>query len=286
MSNFSVYNFSRLSNGFNQQSTDLPRSVDNNAGEKPVHTTSAVLRNNPAVASEGTVTLSKDALEKLLEMFEHAFKAIRNMLSGQGEMPKLIPDAGLQPKPGKDGGAQMKDKAGTQSEVLNTALKDSAVPNPEVSARKDKPANNPAVPNSTLNVTPKPQALTEFRLRESTLHEDVQLNNKSNSDVNVTVQVNCHCPHPDAPKPRAPVRPKPDAPHAPIPPRLDAPIPSKLDAPVSPKPDAPILPKPDTPTPDVTAPGPAKDDFELETTGRRRAYANDWRSNPDRRTSR
>jgi len=409
MSHFSVNNFSRLNNDFNQQSTELPGSVDKSAGEKPAPAAGTLLKNNPAVGSDGTVTLNKDALEKLFEMFEYAFKAIRNMLSGQGGMPRLIPDADPQPKPEREGDAQLKDKAGshatvlntvlkdkagtqpkvlnttlkdkagtqpevlnttlkdkagtqpevlktilkdkagtqpevlktvlkdkagtqpevlntalkdkteTQSEVLKTVLKDKAGTNPEVSTQKDTPANNPAVPNSTLTVTPKPQTLTEFRLREPTLPKDVQVNNRSNSDVNVTVQVmNCHCPHPDVPNPRAPVPPKPNAPTvlvspnpdvpvspkpdapispkpgAPVSPKPDAPVPPKPGAPVSPNPgapvppnpDAPILPKPGTPTPDITAPGPAEDDFVLETTGRRWAYDNDWRSNPDRRVNR
>ncbi|AMW84680.1 hypothetical protein AK972_3880 [Pseudomonas yamanorum] len=350
MSHFSVNNFSRLNNDFNQPSTELPGSVDKSAGEKPAPAAGTLLKNNPAVGSDGTVTLNKDALEKLFEMFEYAFKAIRNMLSGQGGMPRLIPDAGPQPKPEREDDAQVKDKAGshatvlntafkdkagTQPEVLKTVLKDKAGTNPEVSTQKDTPANNPAVPNSTLTVTPKPQTLTEFRLREPTLPKDVQVNNRSNSDVNVTVQVmNCHCPHPDVPNPRAPVptkpnaptvlvspnpdapvSPKPDAPvspkpDAPVSPKPDAPVSPKPDAPVSPKPDAPvspnpdapvpptpgalvppspdapILPTPDTPTSDVTAPGPAKDDFLLETTGRRRVYDNDWRSHPGRRMSR
>jgi hypothetical protein len=325
MSHFSVNNFSRLNNDFNQQSTELPGSVDKNAGEKPAPTAGTLLKNNPAVGSDGTVTLNKDALEKLFEMFEYAFKTIRNMLSGQGAMPRLIPDAGPQPKPEREGDALVKDKtgsqatvlntalkdkagtqsevlktvlkdmAGTQAEVLKTVLKDKAGTNPEVSTQKDTPANNPAVPNSTLTVTPKPQTLTEFRFREPTLHKDVQVNNRSNSDVNVTVQVmNCHCPHPDVPNTRAPVPPKPNAPtvlvspkpDAPVSPNPDAPISPNPDAPTPPNPDAPILPKPGTPTPDITAPGPAEDDFVLETTGRRRAYDNDWRSNPDRRVNR
>ena len=310
MSHFSVNNFSRLNNDFNQQSTELPASVDKTAGEKPAPTAGTLLKNNPAVGSDGTVTLNKDALEKLFEMFEYAFKTIRNMLSGQGGMPRLIPDAGPQPKPEREGDAlvkdktgsqatvlntALKDKAGTQSEVLKTVLKDKAGTNPEVSTQKDTPANNPAVPNSTLTVTPKPQTLTEFRFREPTLHKDVQVNNRSNSDVNVTVQVmNCHCPHPDAPNPRAPVPPKPNAPKvlvspkpdAPVSPNPDAPVPPTPGALVPPSPDAPILPTPDTPTSDVTSPGPAKDDFLLETTGRRRVYDNDWRSHPGRRMSR
>jgi hypothetical protein len=370
MSHFSVNNFSRLNNDFNQQSTELPASVDKIAGEKPAPAAGTLLKNNPAVGSDGTVTLNKDALEKLFEMFEYAFKAIRNMLSGQGGMPRLIPDAGPQPKPEREGDAQLKDKAGshatvlntalkdkagtqpevlntalkdkagtqpevlnttlkdkagtqpevlktvlkdkagtqpevlntalkdkagTQPEVLKTVLKDKAGTNPEVSTQKDTPANNPAVPNSTLTVTPKPQTLTEFRLREPTLPKDVQVNNRSNSDVNVTVQVmNCHCPHPDVPNPRAPVPPKPNAPtvlvspnpDAPVSPKPDAPVPPTPGALVPPSPDAPILPTPDTPTSDVTAPGPAKDDFLLETTGRRRVYDNDWRSHPGRRMSR
>ncbi|WP_431037544.1 adhesin [Pseudomonas yamanorum] len=340
MSHFSVNNFSRLNNDFNQQSTELPASVDKIAGEKPAPAAGTLLKNNPAVGSDGTVTLNKDALEKLFEMFEYAFKAIRNMLSGQGGMPRLIPDAGPQPKPEREGDAQLKDKAGshatvlntalkdkagtqpevlntalkdkagtqpevlnttlkdkagTQPEVLKTVLKDKAGTNPEVSTQKDTPANNPAVPNSTLTVTPKPQTLTEFRLREPALPKDVQVNDRSNSDVNVTVQVmNCHCPHPDVPNPRAPVPPKPNAPTVLVSPKPDAPVSPKPDAPVPPtpgalvppSPDAPILPTPDTPTSDVTAPGPAKDDFLLETTGRRRVYDNDWRSHPGRRMSR
>lgn len=342
MSNLSVNNFSRLSNDFNQQNAERPTSVDKSTGETPAKTASALLKNNPAVATEGTVTFNKDTLEKLFEMFEYAFKAIRNMLSGQGGMPKLIPDAGPRPQPEKGGDALvkdkpasnptvlntvLKDKAGGNPGVLNTALKDRAETNPEVPtiALKDRADKNPAVPSSVLNVAPRPQAPLEPRRPDPTLSRDVQPNNRSSSDVNVTVQVmNCHCPHPDestpvAPKPVAPQPnvlkpdlPKPDAskpdaprPDAPKPdvlkpnaPKADAPKPDapKPDAskPDAPKPDAPEpdvpkpdAPKPDTPSPDVTAPGPSEVDYsQLSTSGRRRAFDNDGRGNSGRRINR
>ncbi|MGY2220769.1 adhesin, partial [Pseudomonas sp. SDO558_S425] len=267
MSNLSVNNFPRLTNDFNQQNADLPKSVDKSAGEIRANTPGTVLKNNPAVVTDGTVTFNKDALEKLFELFEYAFKAIRNMLSGQGGMPKLVPDAGPLPKPEKSSDTPVKDKADsksnvpdtaakdkagtdsqvpntvakdkaeTNSPVLNTALKDKSGTNPEVSVQKDKPANNPAFPSSEVKVTPKP--LPDPRRPDPASGKDVQPNSRSSSDVNVTVQVmNCHCPHPDATKP---VPPKPDAP---VPPKPDAPVPPKPDVPVPPKPDAPVPPKP------------------------------------------
>lgn len=43
-----------------------------------------VIRNNDLGPKDSNVTVSKDALEKLFEMFDFAFKAIRSMLAAQG----------------------------------------------------------------------------------------------------------------------------------------------------------------------------------------------------------
>lgn len=69
MSNLSVNNFPRLTNDFNQQNADLPKSVDKSAGEIRANTPGTVLKNNPAVVTDGAVTFNKDALEKLFELF-------------------------------------------------------------------------------------------------------------------------------------------------------------------------------------------------------------------------
>ncbi|WP_226478389.1 adhesin [Pseudomonas sp. MWU16-30323] len=288
MSNLSVNNFPRLNNDLNQQNADLSKSVDKSAGEIRATTPGTILKNNPAGLTDGTVTFNKDALEKLFEMFEYAFKAIRNMLFGQGGMPELVPDAGLLPKPEKSSDPLVKNKADSNSNVPNTAAKDKSGTHPEVSVQKDKPANNPAVPHSEVKETPKP--LPEHRRPDPASGKDVQPNSRSSSDVNVTVRVmSCHCPHPDATKP---VPPTPDVPmpvpDVPAPPKFDAPMAPKPGVSLPPKPDAPkpAAPKPDKPEPDITSPGPSEDYFEFESSSGRRTFDSDWRFNPGRRISR
>ena len=301
MSNLSVNNFPRLTNDFNQQNADLPKSVDKSAGEIRANTPGTVLKNNPAVGTDGTVTFNKDALEKLFELFEYAFKAIRNMLSGQGGMPKLVPDAGPLPKHEKSSDTPVKDKADSKSNVPDTAAKDKAGTDSQVpnTVAKDKAETNSQVLNTAL----KDKAETNSQVLNTALK------NKSGTNPDGSVQRDKPANNPAVPSSEVKVTPKPlpeprrpdhapgkdvqpnsrsssdvnvtvqvmncHCPHPdatkPVPPKPDVPlpipavpVPPNPDAPVPAKPAVPVPPKPDAPVPAKPAvPVPPKPDAPL-----------------------
>ncbi|NWE41095.1 hypothetical protein HX875_16585 [Pseudomonas yamanorum] len=243
----------------------------------------AVVRDHDAGSKDSNVTVTRDSLQKLFEMFDSVVKAMRNMLATQGSLPKPMSEVVPLPK--------VPPEAGPAPKVVpeaNPALKVAPAPVPKVQA--------------DLGVLAKvmPGPLPEVR-------RDAEPQNKPMNDINVTVQVaNCHCPHPEAkvaPRttvtreidgratvvPHSPVKPGVDAntlvvPNLPILPQVDTKTLVLPQSPVKPGNDGktplipqppvksevdkktPIVPQPDvtpdvrpTPEPDLTAPGPAED---------------------------
>lgn len=251
------------------------RSLDREQGDvnKPRNNllpnsfSNAVVRDHDAGSKDSNVTVTRDSLQKLFEMFDSVLKAMRNMLATQGSLPKPMSEVVPLPK--------VPPEAGPPPKVVpeaNPALKVAPAPVPKVQA------------DSGILAKVMPGPLPEVR-------RDAQPQNKPMNDINVTVQVaNCHCPHPEAKVaphttvtreidgrtdvvPHSPVEPGVDAktlvlPSLPIKPDADAKTPVIVQRPVKSEIDKtlPILPQPGAtpdvlpaPEPDLTAPGPAED---------------------------
>lgn len=243
MSNLSINNAVPMNNDFRSQVGDMPSTNKLRETLLTTNTANPISRDNGVIVKENNVTVSKDALEKLFEMFESVFKAIRSMLASQGGMPKLTLDAVPLPKAGPLDSAQ-KPKVASETR-----------PQPKV-----EPAPGPKVgPKADLQskATPQSDVLKLLPGLVPEVRPDPDRQNKAMSDVNVTVQINnCHCPHPESSVVSQP-RVKFD---------VEPGIPVALQPLVKPDADPrpPVVPTPDVkpdiqPTPYVTSPGPADD---------------------------
>lgn len=285
MSNVSINNTVPMSNDYRPLEREAP--VLNKTRDTPLPPSVAhtVSRDNGVVLKDGNVTLNKDAVERLLQLFEYVFKAIRSLLTTQGTMPNVTPDPAPLPKAGQD--------AGTQSKVTPEA-------NPQA-----KPIPTPA-PVVGTDTTVKPKVTLETTSPKVIpgvvpgVKPERAPENRHTPEVNVTVQVNCHCPHPEAEvAPRPPVKPQADGNIlvGPKPP-LDADakpvvvprpaVKSETDtkAPHVPKPATPqVIPDKPTPAPDLTSPGPA-DDRLVDSANKRNRPRPDthWNTDAGRRT--
>jgi hypothetical protein len=193
----------------------------------------AVVRDHDAGSKDSNVTVTRDSLQKLFEMFDSVVKAMRNMLATQGSLPKPMSEVVPLPK--------VPPEAGPPPKVVpeaNPALKVAPAPVPKVQV------------DSGILAKVMPGPLPEVR-------RDAQPQNKPMNDINVTVQVaNCHCPHPEAKvAPHTTVTREIDGrttvvPHSPVKPGVDAntqvvpnlPIKPQVDAKTSVVPNLPILP--------------------------------------------
>lgn len=135
------------------------------------------LKDSSPAAKEDTVTVNKESLEKLFALFEFAVKAMRSLLVGMGQLPKVptLPDeldAQHQMKPGSD--ARVVTDADAHPKVMSGVdAKPQAAPGPEMNVMPDGKARVSIAPGGKLNT-------------------------KLTSDINLTVQVqHCHCPHTD-----------------------------------------------------------------------------------------
>ncbi len=94
MSNLPINNAMPMSHNYLAQNQEQP--VVDKARNQLLSKTfeNQLILDNGAGQKDGTVMVSRDALERLFDMFESAFRAIRSMLSGQG-LPKPMPEGAL-----------------------------------------------------------------------------------------------------------------------------------------------------------------------------------------------
>jgi len=225
----------------------------------------SVVRDHDAGSKDSSVTVSKDALQKLFEMFDSVLKAMRNMLATQGSLPKPMPEVVPLPK--------VPPEAGPPPKVVPEAshpVKVVPAPSPEV-RRDAQPQNKPMndinvtvqvancpCPHPEAKVAPHTTVTREIDGRTAVVpHSPV----KPGVDANTQVV------------PNLPIKPQVDAktlvlPQSPVKPGNDGKTPLIPQPPVKSEVDkkTPIVPQPDVtpdvrpkPEPDLTAPGPAED---------------------------
>jgi|SRR5476651_549549 len=287
MSNLSINTAVPMNTDYRPLEREVPATNKSRDIPLPPSMANTALRDNGAVLKDGGITLNKDADERLLQVFEFAFKAIRNMLTAQGGMPNVTVDANAQAK---------------------------VVPGPATVVAADTAV--------TPKVTPEATSPRVIPVYVPGVRPDRAEENRRTPDVNVTVQViNHHFSHHDADftphpnpfddgdfrpvptptvdadtrpllVPRPWVRPRPEikpivVPQSSVKSETDAAVPDVPKPPLTPDTlsTPQVLPDKTSPGADLTSPGPADDRLTDSSNNRNRPRPDNYRNvEPGRRT--
>ncbi|KRP60576.1 filamentous adhesin [Pseudomonas trivialis] len=163
-------------NANNEAAAQSPKELEkpvNNLGFVPKSNTSQSFDN--AESGDRQVTVSADALDKMLEMFELVLKAMRNFLSGWGGSSKLPVDVKSPPVTSVKPDVQM--RAGAEGRVL-VDVKDADSQTP--------PANDEPVAKGKLGMQIPPSTDSSVLAAQGT-EKDALLNASADGDAQVMV---------------------------------------------------------------------------------------------------